>query len=73
MRIGDIALIGLDTGDDRRDDHSINAGLSNFQPYREAQTLWLEDALSKPEISSAPFLLASCHIPPLRKEPDDSS
>ena len=63
VRIGDIALIGLDTGDDRRDDHPINAGLSNFQPYREAQTLWLEDALSKPEISSAPFLLASCHIP----------
>ena len=63
VRIGDIALIGLDTGDDRGDDHPLSAGLSNFQAYREAQTPWLADALKRPEIASAPYLLASCHIP----------
>lgn len=63
VRIGDIALIGLDTADDRSDDHPLSAGLSNFQPYREAQTRWLADALGRPEIASAPYLLASCHIP----------
>lgn len=63
VRIGDIALIGLDTGDDRGDDHPLSAGLSNFQPYREAQTPWLADTLKRPEIASAPYLLASCHIP----------
>ena len=63
VRIGEIALIGLDTGDDRGDDHPMNAGLSNFQAYREAQTPWLADALRRPEIASAPYLIASCHIP----------
>ncbi len=63
VRIGDIALIGLDTGDDRADDHPMSAGLSNFQPYREAQTPWLKDVLARPEIASAPYILASCHIP----------
>lgn len=63
IRIGDIALVGLDTGDDRGDDHPLSAGLANFQAYREAQTPWLADALRRPEIASAPYLLASCHIP----------
>lgn len=74
VRIGDIALIGLDTGDDRHDGHPFNAGLSNFQPYREAQTIWLKDVLARPEIVSAPYLLASCHIPllPRASEKDNS-
>lgn len=63
VRIGDIALIGLDTGDDRDDNHPLSAGLSNFQAYRQAQTPWLAEQLKRPEIASAPFLVASCHIP----------
>ena len=63
VRIGDIALVGLDTGDDRDDGHPMSAGLSNFQSYREAQTSWLGEELARPEIASAPYLIASCHIP----------
>ena len=68
VRIGDIALIGLDTADDRRDDHPFHAGLGNFDAYRAAQTPWLEDALARPEIRSAPYILASCHIPLLPRQ-----
>ena len=63
IRQGDIALIGLDTGEDKPDDNPWHAGLSNCVAYRSAQTKWLADALSRPEIASAPYVVASCHIP----------
>jgi len=61
--MGDIALIGLDTAEDKLDTNPRFAGLFNSGPYREAQALWLEDALSREEIASAPFMVAFCHIP----------
>lgn len=63
VRMGDIALIGLDTAEDKLDTNPIFAGLFTSKAYREAQTLWLEDALKRPEIASAPYLVAFCHIP----------
>lgn len=63
VRMGDIAMIGLDTGEDKLDTNPRFAGLFNNGAYREAQRLWLEDALKREEISSAPFLVAFCHIP----------
>ncbi|HEY1066835.1 MAG TPA: metallophosphoesterase family protein, partial [Pirellulales bacterium] len=38
-------------------------GLANFEPYRDAQTVWLRNALARPEIASAPFVVVFCHIP----------
>ena len=63
IRMGKIAMIGLDTGEDKLDTNKIFAGLFNNEAYREAQTIWLRDALKQPEIASAPFLVAFCHIP----------
>lgn len=63
VRTGDIALVGLDTGEDRPDTASVAAGLFNNAAYREAQTVWLRDVLKRPDIASAPFLVALCHIP----------
>ena len=63
VRMGDIAMIGLDTGEDKLDTNPIFAGIFNMKAYREAQTRWLRDALQQPEIASAPFLVAFCHIP----------
>ena len=63
VRCGDIALIGLDTGEDKLDDRDAFAGLFNMEPYRVAQRDWLADALERPEIKSAPFAVACCHIP----------
>ena len=63
VRMGDIALIGLDTAEDKLDTNPIFAGLFNSKAYREAQTAWLRDALKQKEIAKAPFLVAFCHIP----------
>ena len=62
-RQGDIALIGLDTGEDKPDKHPANGGFTCFEPFRRAQTKWLADQFKRPEIASAPFVVAFVHIP----------
>ncbi len=63
VRMGDIAMIGLDTAEDKQDENPIFANLFSSAEYRKAQVAWLADALQKPEIASAPYLVAFCHIP----------
>jgi len=63
VRMGNIALIGLDTAEDKLDSNPRFAGLFKSEAYRRAQTEWLRDALARPEIASAPYLVAFCHIP----------
>lgn len=63
VRMGDIAMIGLDTAEDKLDTNPKFAGLFNSKAYREAQTEWLHDALKQKPIANAPFLIAFCHIP----------
>ena len=63
VRMGDIAMIGLDTAEDKLDTNPIFAGLFNSGAYREAQAVWLADVLKRKEIAKAPFLVAFCHIP----------
>ena len=63
IRMGEVAMIGLDTGEDKLDTNPKFAGTFNSKAYREAQTLWLSDALRQPEIAKAPYLVAFCHIP----------
>jgi predicted MPP superfamily phosphohydrolase len=70
VRTGSLALIGLDTGEDKPDHHPAWAGLAKFEPYRIAQRDWLERALNKPEIASAPFIVAFCHIPVFSSNPE---
>ena len=72
VRMGDIALIGLDTAEDKLDTNPIFAGLFTSAPYREAQVAWLEDALRRPEIASAPYLVALCHIPLFDPNPKEN-
>ena len=62
-RLGDMALVGLDTGEDKPDAHPKWFGLANFEPYRRAQAKWLERALARPDIASAKFKVVFCHIP----------
>ena len=63
VRTGPLAMIGLDTGEDRPDWHPAWAGLAKFEPYRIAQRDWLERALKSKAVASAPFVIAFCHIP----------
>ncbi len=70
VRVGDIALVGLDTGEDKPDCHEKWFGLANHSPCRKAQVAWLEDQLKRPEIAQAPYLVAACHIPLFDPDPD---
>ena len=63
FRMGEIALIGLDTGEDKPDRHPANGGFSHFTKYRIAQTAWLKDQFKRPEIANAPYVVAFVHIP----------
>ena len=62
-RIGPLAMICLDTGEDKPDARDVWGGMAAYEPYREAQKLWLEKALKQPGIANAPYLLTFCHIP----------
>jgi len=62
VRQGEIAIIGLDTGSGFHDDDRRASGF-RCSPYRRLQAAWLEEALRRPEIAGAPFLVACCHIP----------
>lgn len=63
VRLGEMALIGMDTGEDKPDAHPKWFGLANFEPYRRAQAAWLKERLETPEIASAKFKVLFCHIP----------
>lgn len=69
VRMGDVALIGLDTAEDKLDTNPRFAGLFNSDAYRKAQMDWLRDALKRKEIAKAPYIVAFCHIPLFDSDP----
>ena len=63
-------MIGLDTAEDKPDAHPANGGFTCFERYRSAQTKWLIDQFKRPEIASAPFIVAFVHIPIYDSDPN---
>ena len=63
QRLGDIALIGLDTGEDKLDNDPRFAGIFRMKEYRELQARWLAEAVETPAVRTAKFKVAFCHIP----------
>ena len=63
LRFGPLALITLDTGEDKPDRHPAFAGTAAYEPYRENQSIWLKGVLQQAAIKDAPFKIAVCHIP----------
>ena len=63
FRMGEIAIIGLDTGEDKPDFHPAAGGQSRFTQYRTLQSEWLRETLERRDIASAPFAVAIVHIP----------
>ena len=63
QRLGDIALIGLDTGEDKLDTNPLFAGIFKMKPYREKQARWLSEVIETPAVKTAKFKVAFCHIP----------
>ena len=72
IRMGEVALVGLDTAEDKLDTNPKFAGLFTSESYREAQTRWLKDVLKRKDIASAPFIVAFCHIPLFDPNPDSN-
>ncbi len=70
-RMGPLAIVCLDTGEDKPDSRDVWGGMAAYEPYRESQKEWLIKALQAPEIAKAPYLLTFCHIP-LRGRPGDN-
>ena len=63
LRYGPLAFITLDTAEIKKDSHAKFQGISSAEPYRALQAAWLESVLRRPDIASAPYLIAFCHIP----------
>ncbi|QEG39879.1 metallophosphoesterase family protein [Roseimaritima ulvae] len=63
LRCGPVALLTLDTGEDKPDHHPVFAGTASYQPYRQRQARWLQETIQRPEVQDAPFNIAACHIP----------
>lgn len=70
QRLGDVALIGLDTGEDKLDTNPLFAGLFKMQGYREKQARWLAEAIETPAVKTARFKVVFCHIPLFDSRPD---
>ena len=63
FRQGPVAVIVMDTGEDKPDGAGVYAGLINFAKYREEQAKWLAGVMERPEIKGAPFKVVFAHIP----------
>ena len=72
QRLGDIALIGLDTGEDKLDSNKKFAGIFRMAEYRKLQTRWLAEAIETPPVKEAKFKVAFCHIPLFDPRPDQN-
>ena len=72
QRLGDIALIGLDTGEDKLDTNPNFAGIFKMQPYREKQARWLAEAIETEAVKTAKFKVVFCHIPLFDPRPNEN-
>lgn len=63
LRVGNVAVVTLDTGEDKPDAHPVFAGTAAYEPYRERQAKWLRHVADDPTLTDAAFKIAICHIP----------
>jgi predicted phosphodiesterase len=63
FRHGPLAVLVMDTGEDKPDGNREYTGLVSFADYRTTQQKWLVTAIEDPQFKSAPFRVAFLHIP----------
>ncbi|MBL9178936.1 MAG: metallophosphoesterase [Verrucomicrobiaceae bacterium] len=64
FRSGPVAVVCLNTGEDKADDHPSFKGRVACEPLRQEQAAWLrEHVLETPELRDAPYRVVFCHIP----------
>lgn len=61
---GPVFAIVLDTGEDKKDDNPVYAGLVDFDAYRIQQAIWMEKLMQTPEYINATYKVVLMHIPP---------
>ncbi len=73
FRSGPLAVICLNTGEDKPDNHPSFGGRVAFEALRREQVKWLAETIVRPEFREAPYRIVFCHIP-LRwlEEPEDA-
>ncbi|MDR1330650.1 MAG: metallophosphoesterase family protein [Tannerella sp.] len=65
FRAGPVFFVVLDGAEDKPDSDMDYYGLGNYDPYREAETRWLEKVVESDEFKNAPYRIVILHIPPL--------
>jgi hypothetical protein len=64
FRSGPVAVVCLNTGEDKADDHPSFQGRVACEPLRQEQAEWLRSTvLTDPELRDAPYRVVFCHIP----------
>lgn len=61
---GTTAVVMLDCGEDKDDEHPVYAGLVDFDRYREEQATWLSEVVRSKEFRRAKRRIVIVHIPP---------
>ena len=62
---GDTAVVMLDGGEDKDDEHPVYAGLVDFDNYRREQAEWLKGVVASEAFPRANHRIAIMHIPPV--------
>jgi hypothetical protein len=63
FRSGPVAVLVMDTGEDKPDDHPVFAGLAGFEAMRRRQAEWLKETTQVSWFREAPHKILCCHIP----------
>ncbi len=63
VRSGPAAVLFLNTGEDKPDNHPTFNGRVTFQTLREEQAQWLQQVIREPAIRDAPYRIVCCHLP----------
>lgn len=64
FRSGPVAVVCLNTGEDKPDAHPSFKGRVSCEPLRQEQADWLKShVLTTPELRDAPYRVVFCHIP----------
>lgn len=63
FRVGPLAGIVLDSGEDKLDSHEEYSGLADFESYLTQETAWLEALADGDSLADAKYKVAFVHIP----------
>ena len=61
--LGDVMIVMLDSGEDKREDHWVYAGLTNFDAYRSEQAEWLKQLIQTEAYRKSRYRIIISHFP----------